>query len=100
MKKFFLYSLLFSLCACATQRMKISSSSIDLEGRKPNHNTWHHFFLYGIGKKEVENTNKVCSGKGGVAVVEVKQNLGQVLLSGITQGIYTPRNYSVYCEKE
>lgn len=55
------------------------------------------FFLSGIGQSRAINPVKVCGSISRVAKVEVQQNFLQAILSGITFGIYAPRDARVYC---
>jgi len=57
------------------------------------------FFVGGIGQRQRINAAQICGGKGNVAAVEAEQTFLNGLLSGLTSGIYSPRQYRVICSR-
>ena len=64
----------------------------------PHFSKTSHFFIGGIGQSTVLNASQLCKESDGVAFVETKQSLWQVLFA-LIYGIYTPRTMNVYCNK-
>ena len=57
-----------------------------------------HFFISGLGQKDVIDVSSVCGGSDNVARVETHQSFLNGLLGFVTYGIYTPRQTAVYCK--
>ena len=94
-------TLILLSCSCATQTISVDSNNRREvpASNKPHSSQWNHFFFDGIGQSNSQNAYKICRRNRGVAFVEVRQSFGQVLLSAVTLGIYTPRTMNVYCNK-
>lgn len=60
--------------------------------------THEHFFISGLGQGRTVDAVEVCGSASKISKVEVQQNLLQAILSGITFGIYSPREARVYCK--
>jgi hypothetical protein len=101
MKKILILALLATLTfSCSTQRFSVNPSVKREEPSKNPHFTqWSHFFVWGIGQTDFTNAAQMCKDNGGVDFVETKLTFAQGLIGGITYGIYSPRNISVYCNK-
>ncbi len=102
MKKLFIILAIVALTAsCSTQRFLVDPSVKREEPAKNPHFTkWSHFFVAGIGQTSFSNAADMCKENGGVAFVETKLTFAQGLVTALTYGIYSPRNISVYCNKE
>ncbi|MBT0569840.1 hypothetical protein KIK84_05845 [Curvibacter sp. CHRR-16] len=51
-----------------------------------------------MGQKKTVDAAQVCGGADKVKGVAVEESAGNVLLSIVTLGIYTPRTARVYCK--
>lgn len=54
-----------------------------------------HFIFWGMGQTREINPKEVC-GKKEVVAVETNISFINGLISMLTYGIYSPRNYSIY----
>lgn len=95
MKKLFAISVLvLSLAACSTQKFEldtISHTSI------PTYDGTSHFVFWGIGQEKQLYPVEVC-GTRGISSVETHDSFLNGLFSVFTWGIYSPRDYSIYCK--
>jgi|TARA_Y100000590_G_C15515250_1_gene937029 hypothetical protein len=80
-----------------TNEVFFSENILDphMDAKKKTH---EHFFLSGIGQGKAINPVEVCGSVSRISKVEVQQNFLQAILSGITFGIYAPREARVYCK--
>jgi hypothetical protein len=101
MKKLFLILLSVSLLAsCATQRFNVNPSvTREVPPSEPHFSQWSHFFVGGIGQEDFKNAAQMCASNGGVSFVETKWSFGQILVSAVTWGIYSPRTMNIYCNR-
>ena len=60
------------------------------------HDEWNSFFLWGLVGEESLDVRQHCPG-GQVAQVRTGGNVGTVLVSAVTLGIYAPRMSYVWC---
>jgi hypothetical protein len=63
----------------------------------PSKEGTNHFIFWGLGQTKTVDPREVCGSKG-VSAVETRYTFINGLLSGITYGIYSPRNYVIYCK--
>ena len=84
-----------ALSGCATQQGLVSGR---LEGSRPNVDLYSNFALQGIGQTDQHDVIRICGSANKVKGVEVYQSFGNILISGLTWGIYTPRTVRVYCK--
>lgn len=86
-----------ALAGCSTQRFnvggKVDDTSIASETKM------HSFFISGIGQTKTVDAAAICGSANNVISVQAKQSFVNGLLGVVTFGIYTPREYSVYCKK-
>jgi hypothetical protein len=54
-----------------------------------------HFFLFGLAGHPEKDLSKMCP--NGIDWVQLKGNVGDMILSGITLGIWQPRTIGVKC---
>lgn len=90
-----LYLVLF-LQGCATQQFPINENKVPTI---PTYEGITHFVFWGIGQTRQINPQEVC-GKKEVAAVETNTSFVHGLISMFTYGIYSPRNYAIYCKQE
>ncbi|MFN3454918.1 MAG: Bor family protein [Pseudobdellovibrio sp.] len=93
MKKLILVAAILA-SGCATQTFKLS------EGQPksiPSYEGTSHFIFWGIGQEKNLDPKEVC-GTRKVSQVQTQYSFLNGLLSGITWGIYSPRDYAVFCE--
>lgn len=81
---------------CATQTYLISPQS--QTNVKADHEEMQTFFVNGLGQQQEVNATEVCKGQNNVAKIETEQNLLNGVLGFLTSGIYTPRQFRVYCK--
>lgn len=88
---------LLTLSGCATQRFniggKVENSTIATQTDNSS------FFVAGIGQTQTVDAVSVCGSADKVIAVEAKQTFLNGFLGALTYGIYTPREYSVYCKR-
>jgi hypothetical protein len=95
MKKLAIAALVLSLVGCATQRFDVRSGA----DNAASHDDYQSFWIGGIGQKEEIDAAKVCGGAAKVQRVETQLTLGNIGLTVLTLGIYTPRQIRVYCTR-
>lgn len=95
MKKIALLALLLAMTGCATQRFDLYPSSQDAAAFDDSQTFW----IGGIGQKEEIDAAKVCGGSRKVQRVETQMTAGNVGLTILTIGIYSPRQVRVYCNR-
>jgi hypothetical protein len=83
-----------ALSACTTQSFKMNEGTTR---SIPTYEGTNHFVFWGLGQEKVMDPKEVCGTKK-VAQVQTSVTFLNGLLSGITYGIYSPRNYAVFCE--
>lgn len=83
------------LSGCAQQSFQLKNA----QHVAPKQTTTHHFFLSGIGQKEMLDAAAICGGQEKVERVEAQQTVTNVLLAMVTLGIYTPREARIYCSQ-
>ncbi len=95
MKKIAVAALVLSLTGCAIQRFDVRS---DVQNA-PTHDNSQSFWVGGIGQSEEIDAAKVCGGAAKVQRVETQMTAGNVGLTILTLGIYSPRQVRVYCTR-
>ena len=93
MKKLFISALIMVLTGCATQRFDVQPNKQEML----SHDDSQTFWVAGIGQTEEIDAGKTCGGKDKVQRVETQLTPGNILLTIVTLGIYTPRQIRVYC---
>lgn len=79
------------LTACSQQRFDFST------GGTLEEDEMSAFFINGILQRDRIDAADICQGAEKVASVETQMTFVNGLLGGLTLGIYTPRQYRVYC---
>lgn len=96
MKKIFLsLCLALLVCSCSYQRFEVAGTK---PSTVPTYEGTTHFVFWGIGQSKEIDPNEVC-GVRGVNSVESYDSFLNGLFSVITWGIYSPRNYAIYCNR-
>jgi hypothetical protein len=88
-------SLLFTSCATQTFYMQDAHSSAG----SSTEDTMQSFFVGGIGQTQKLNAAQICGGADKVVKVEVQQTFLNGFLTGLTGGLYAPRQARVFCSK-
>ncbi len=84
-----------AVCSCATQTYNINGGG----GSEPGRETMQPFFISGLGQTQEMDAAAICGGADKIAKVESHESFLNILLGGLTAGIYTPRQAKVYCLK-
>ena len=84
------------LASCTTQRYVLQEKKI---ASFANYESGQTFFFQGIGQTQHIDAAQVCGGKNKVAAVEFHQSVLDILLTILSNGIYTPRTVGVYCAR-
>lgn len=93
MKKFLFMALVAALTGCANQQFEIRPSS----NASSSYDDAQTFWVGGIGQAQDVDASAVCGSAKKVARVEAQQTAGNVGLTILTLGIYSPRQIRVYC---
>ncbi len=97
MKKWSLVLVLMTVfsAGCATQRVYVKG---DLTG-PPAYEETQTFWFGGVGQEAQINASEICRAKRSrLSRVEVKQTMKDVVLTGVTFGIYAPRTVRISCK--
>jgi hypothetical protein len=94
MKRAVLFASLLLLSACATQNFKLQDGPVRTV---PAYEGTSHFVFWGLGQEKTIDPKEVC-GNRKVAQVQSTMTFLNGLFSGLTYGIYSPRNFSIYCD--
>ncbi len=94
MKFFKIIIVALAITSCSTQNLKITNST---PRTIPNYEGTSHFIFWGIGQEKLIDPKEVCGDKA-IAQVSTSTSFLNGLLSGLTWGIYAPRDYIIYCE--
>jgi hypothetical protein len=95
MKKLAIAALVLSLTGCAIQRFDVRPDTQNAA----KHDDSQTFWVGGIGQSEEIDAAKVCGSVGNVQRVETQVTAGNVGLTILTLGIYSPRQIRVYCTR-
>lgn len=95
-------SLVMSMCGCAKQAININTSQTFTLGKESSITskeiTSHFFFSdIDVGLNDPIDAASICHGVENIVRVETQQTWLNALLSGVTYGVYTPRDARVYC---
>lgn len=85
---------LAALSACTTQ-----TAFINGQGGSLGKEEMQTFFVSGLGQTQSMNASEVCGSPEKVVKVERTTSFLNGVLSMLTQGIYTPQDAKVYCQK-
>ena len=85
--------LVFLLNACATQQFDIANTNGEPALFSENQTFW----VGGIGQQVQVDGAQACGDAKKVARVTTSQTAGNVVLSIVTLGIYTPRHIDITC---
>lgn len=80
--------------SCVTQNFRLSEGPAKTV---PAYEGTSHFIFWGIGQEKEIDPKEVC-GTRKIAQVQSSLSFINGLLSGITYGIYSPRDYAIFCE--
>lgn len=81
------------LSSCCTQKFMMNETNPTI----PTKEGTSHFVFWGIGQEKIIDPKEICGNK--ISSVETSYSFVNGLLSGITFGIYSPRSYSIYCQR-
>ena len=95
MKKIAIAAIVLSLTGCAIQRFDVRPDTQNA----PTHDNSQTFWVGGIGQSEDIDAAKVCGNASNVQRVETQMTAGNVGLTILTLGIYSPRQIRVYCTR-
>lgn len=95
MKKLAIAAIVLSLTGCAIQRFDVRPDTHNA----PTHDNSQTFWVGGIGQSEEIDAAKVCGTAANVQRVETQMTAGNVGLTIVTLGIYSPRQVRVYCTR-
>jgi hypothetical protein len=82
-----------ALTGCAVQRFDLQPATQDAAA----YNDSQSFWIGGIGQSEEIDAAKVCGGAKKVQRVETQVTAGNIGLTVVTLGIYSPRQIRVFC---
>jgi hypothetical protein len=81
------------LSGCATQTFTINgdaNGAADLSTRS-------YFFVGGIGQTDMIEAGDLCGGIENVAAVQAEYDPIDIIANGVTNGLFSPRSYKVFC---
>ncbi|HHQ4555765.1 Bor/Iss family lipoprotein [Aeromonas allosaccharophila] len=92
-------------CGCAKQVVDVNAAqafTLGNENSVSSTEVTSHFFFsdIDIGLNEPIDAAAICHGAENIVRIETKQSWLDSLASGITYGIYTPREARIYCSKK
>lgn len=92
-------------CGCAKQVIDVNAAQAFTLGNENSVNstdvTSHFFFSdIDVGLNGTIDAAAICHGAENIVRIETKQSWLDSLASGITYGIYTPREARIYCSKK
>ena len=64
----------------------------------PQVKVWTHSVIVGLIPLSEVDVRKACGGKGAYSI-STRQNVWNLLLAGVTSGIYTPTTAKITCRK-
>ena len=94
---FAILSTFLLLSACATQRFDLISGPIQ---SAPTFDESQTFWIGGVGQSSEIDASKICGSTNKVMRIETQPTAGDIALSIITLGIYTPRHMRVICKQD
>ena len=90
------------VAACAKQTFDVSGDGMmmgDDMMMAANADDISTFYLLGVNQTDMIDPVAVCGGADKVSKVETEITFMNGLLTGVTLGIYAPRQYRVYCKQ-
>jgi hypothetical protein len=94
-----LISLVFgAVTACHTQRIYTNDKAQYEYKAGTVHKGTSSFFVGGIGQTDKIDAVKICGKEENIQAVESTLPFLDGFIGAITLGIYTPREYTVYCK--
>ncbi len=90
-----LASLMLLASGCAVQRFDLVDGQVK---NSPSLDDSQTFWVGGIGQSTEIDAANVCGGSARVVSIETQQTGGDVALTLITLGIYSPRHIRVTCK--
>ena len=94
-KSAYAFAALLALAGCAAQRFDFVDTPVTVS---PTLEEGQTFWVSGIGQTTEIDAAKTCGDASKVIRIETQQTAGDVGLSLITLGIYTPRHIRVTCK--
>lgn len=85
------------LSSCHTQRSLVSKDASSYNLGSANKGV-SHFFVGGLGQTDRINAIEICGSEEKVKAVETKLPFLHGLVSVLTLSLYSPREYTVYCQ--
>jgi hypothetical protein len=95
MKKLAIAAIVLSLTGCAIQRFDVRPDAQN----SATHDDSQTFWVAGIGQSQDIDAAKACGGASKVQRVETEMTAGNVGMTMLTLGIYSPRQVRVYCTR-
>jgi hypothetical protein len=95
MRKVLLISMALALCGCATQRFDVRTPATPY----PALDEAQTFWIGGVGQDQELDATRVCGSSAKVVRVEMEQTAGNLGVSLLTLGVYSPRQVRVYCAR-
>ena len=90
-----LLSFLVSLSSCYTIHFSKTSQSPPQEYQ---FTSWHHIGLSGLFEfSDPVNLKEICSEQGDWSSVRVQTGFVQLLVTGLTNNLYSPKKVSIQC---
>jgi len=90
---------LLIVSSCSTHRAVLNENKREREPEYSYNNQFNPFFAHGIFQTQKVDLESVCGSSDKVHSFLVKETFVDVLLKGVTAGIYSPRTTRVYCEE-
>ena len=88
--------LVVALGGCATQTYIISSDQLG----HIQQDKMDTFFVGGIGQTAFIDARQVCGGMENIVKIQTRMTFFNGFLSGLTAGLYSPRQSIVYCKMQ
>ena len=95
MRKVLLISMALALCGCATQRFDVRTPATPY----PALDDAQTFWIGGVGQDQELDATRVCGSSTKVVRVEMEKTAGNIGVSLLTLGVYSPRQVRVYCAR-
>jgi hypothetical protein len=95
MKKLAIAAIVLSLTGCALQRFDVRADTQNA----PAYDEAQTFWVDGIGQTQEIDAAKICGGATKVQRVETQKTPGNIIMTIVTLGIYSPAQARVYCTR-
>ncbi len=86
----------FIISSCATQTNLLNDSYGSVTGETGTHGFW----IAGIGQTETVNLDNACGAGYTASKTQTVFSAKNILVTMLTLGFYTQRDYKVFCSKE